>query len=119
MIDLLFYMILGHFFGDFALQTDRVAAEKGKSKVVLTYHVTLYTLTLTAFLLFGLLMNGDNSFFSWITLVVVAVIFVAHWTQDYLKAFKFNGTKQAFYLDQAVHILILFLIRIMVYNGQA
>lgn len=119
MVDLLFYMILGHLFGDFALQTDRVAGEKGKSKKVLTYHVFLYTITVAVFLLIGLSMNGDDSFFTWATLVVVAVVFAAHWIQDYLKAFKYNGTKQAFYLDQAIHILILFVIRILVYNGQA
>ena len=39
MVDLLFYLLLGHFFGDFALQTDRVAAEKQGSIKVLTYHV--------------------------------------------------------------------------------
>ena len=51
------------------------------------------------------------------TVAVIPVVFVAHWIQDYLKAFKFNGTKQAFYVDQAVHVLVLFAIRILAYNG--
>ncbi len=117
MVDLLFYLLLGHFFGDFGLQTDRVAAEKQGSIKVLTYHVTLYTLVVTVFLYAGLLLTGQNTFLSITTVGVLVVIFVAHWIQDYLKAFRFNGTKQAFYLDQAMHVLILFVIRIFVYNG--
>jgi len=117
MVDLLFYLLLGHFFGDFALQTDRVAAEKQRSLKVLTYHVTLYSLVLMVFLYAGLLLNGQNTFLSITTIWVVVGVFIAHWIQDYLKAFKFNGAKQAFYLDQAMHVFILFVIRIFVYNG--
>ncbi|UCD62838.1 MAG: DUF3307 domain-containing protein [Candidatus Zixiibacteriota bacterium] len=119
MIDLLFFLILGHLFGDFGLQSDRVAAEKGRSKATLTYHVFLYTLTVALFLFAGLALNGSDGFFRLATLLVLTFIFLAHWIQDYLKAFRFNGTKQAFYLDQAVHILILFAVRILIYNGQA
>lgn len=117
MVDLLFYLLLGHFFGDFALQTDRVAAEKQGSIKVLTYHVTLYTLVVSVFLHAGLLLNGQDTFLSITTIGVLVTVFIAHWIQDYLKAFKFNGTKQVFYLDQAMHILVLFVIRIFVYNG--
>lgn len=117
MIDLLFFLILGHFFGDFALQSDRVAAEKQKSMKVLTYHVVLYTFVVACFLFVGLYLNNSNAFLTGATAIVLVVILVAHWIQDYLKAFHFNGTKQAFYLDQAMHVLILFIIRILVYNG--
>ena len=117
MIDLLFFLLLGHFLGDFALQSDRVAARKQQSKKVLTYHVVIYTLTLAVSLFVGLTLNGNHSFFTITTVIVLPVIFLAHWTQDYLKAYKFNGTKQAFYFDQAVHVVILFAIRILAYNG--
>ena len=117
MVDLLFYLVLGHFFGDFALQSDRVAEEKKRSIGVLTYHVAMYTLVMAVFLFFGLYMNASTAFFHLSTAVALIVISVAHWLQDYLKAYKFNGTKQAFYFDQAVHILVLFAIRIFVYNG--
>ncbi|UCE25089.1 MAG: DUF3307 domain-containing protein [Candidatus Zixiibacteriota bacterium] len=117
MVDLLFFLILGHFFGDFALQSDRVAQRKQESTKILTYHVVLYTLVLALSLFLGLWHNGSDGFFSVATVAVLAVILVAHWLQDYLKAFKFNGTKQAFYLDQAIHIAILFVVRILVYNG--
>jgi hypothetical protein len=116
-VDLLFFLILGHFIGDFALQSDRVANDKQRSMKVLTYHVAVYTLVLSLSLYAGLSLNGSGGFFSFVTLFVLAAIFVIHWVQDYLKSFKFNGTKQAFYLDQAVHILILFVVRIVVYNG--
>lgn len=117
MVDLLFFLLLGHFFGDFALQSDRVAEEKKSSIGMLTYHVAMYTLTAAVFLFFGLYMNNSDAFFQLITALSLVVIFIAHWIQDYLKAYKFNGTKQAFYFDQAIHILVLFLIRIFVYNG--
>ena len=117
MVDLLFFLILGHFVGDFALQSDRVAAEKQKSLKVLTYHVFLYTIVVAGFLFAGLYLHGDSSFFTGATAIVLAIVLAAHWIQDYLKAFHFNGTKQAFYLDQAVHVLILFIVRILVYNG--
>lgn len=117
MVDLLLFLLLGHFLGDFALQSDRVAAEKQQSKAVLSYHVVIYTLVITAALFVGLLLNGSQAFFTLTTVAVIPVVFVAHWIQDYLKAFKFNGTKQAFYVDQAVHVLVLFAIRILAYNG--
>lgn len=117
MIDLLFFLVLGHFFGDFALQSDRVAAEKQKSQKVLVYHVIIYTLIIAISLFIGLYLNGSNAFFSTATLIVLLVVFTGHWIQDYLKAFHFNGTKQAFYFDQGVHILVLFIIRILVYDG--
>lgn len=117
MVDLLFFLVLGHFFGDFALQSDRVAAEKQKSQKVLAYHVAMYTIVIALSLFIGLYLNGSNAFFSAATIVVLLVIFAGHWIQDYLKAFRFNGTKQAFYFDQGIHILVLFIIRILVYDG--
>lgn len=117
MVDLLFFLLVGHFLGDFALQSDRVAARKQQSRKVLTYHVLLYTIVIMFALFVGLLLNGNQAFFTLTTVVVLVVVFVAHWIQDYLKAFKFNGTKQAFYFDQAVHVLVLFAIRILAYNG--
>lgn len=117
MLDLLFFLILGHFFGDFALQSDRVAAEKQKSQKVLFYHVVIYTLVIALSLMIGLYLNKSNDFFQPVTVLVLMAVLVAHWIQDYLKAFRFNGTKQAFYFDQGIHILVLFMIRIFVYNG--
>jgi hypothetical protein len=51
------------------------------------------------------------------TLQVLVAIGVIHWVQDLIKARKYNGSKQAFYVDQAIHVSILVIIRIYVYGG--
>ncbi len=118
MIDLLFFLILGHFCGDFALQSDRMAALKRTSLDALTIHVTLYTVTIASFLAIGLfLQNSLDLLFNLATVGVLVFIFVEHWLQDWLKAKRFNESRQAYYLDQAIHALILFAVRIFVYNG--
>ncbi|MEA3457907.1 MAG: DUF3307 domain-containing protein [Candidatus Thermoplasmatota archaeon] len=117
MLDLLFFLILGHYFGDFALQSDRVALKKRESKIYLTLHVFIYTSTIVAFLVFGLFYREDISpFFSLTTVAIIVFLFIQHWVQDYIKARWFNGSRQGFYLDQAIHILVLYLIRLYVYN---
>ena len=116
MPDLLFYLLLGHYAGDFALQSDSMAREKAKSWRVLTLHVTIYTATVVCCLLGGLLVNGvAESFLSSFTLIIIAVLFVQHWLQDHIKATYFNGAKQAFYVDQAIHVLLLYAIRLVIY----
>lgn len=117
MLDLLFFMILGHYCGDFAFQTDRMAREKGNSYGVLTAHVFLYTAVLAFFIAVGMFYNGHNSFFSLTTLLVLLAIFTVHWIQDHIKARWFNGSKQAYYFDQAVHIVILYAVRMFAFNG--
>jgi len=111
MVDTLFYLLLGHFFGDFALQSDGVARGKKTSKRTLTFHVFLYTLTIGCALAIGLHLHDSNEFFSTFTIAVLAFLFIQHWIQDFIKSQKFNGTKQAFYVDQGIHVLVLFLIR--------
>ena len=118
MPDLLFFLLLGHYFGDFAFQSDRVAQNKGTSKRVLTYHVSIYVLTIALFLAAGLLINDESGqLFRWFTAIALIFLFAQHWVQDFAKGKWFNGTKQGFYVDQALHLLFLFAIRILVYNG--
>jgi len=117
MLDLLWFLLLGHFLGDFAFQSDRTAKIKGASKLTLTGHVTLYTVCIALVLLIGLNLNGSDEFFSTSTTLILIAIFASHWIQDFVKANRFNGTKQGFYFDQALHVLVLFVIRIYVYNG--
>lgn len=118
MIDLMFFLLIGHFCGDFALQSDRMAARKGSSYNALTAHVTIYTVTIACFLAAGLyLQNAPDQFFRLTTAGVMIFIFVEHWFQDWLKAGKSKNSRQAYYFDQAVHVLILFTIRIYVYHG--
>lgn len=116
MLDLLWFLLLGHFFGDFALQSDRVALLKQTSHRTLTYHVAVYTSTVALFLYIGLTYNNSSMFFTFYTALALTFIFVEHWFQDLVKVTKFNGSKQSFFFDQAVHVLILFLLRIVVYS---
>jgi len=116
MPDLLFFLLLGHFLGDFALQSDLVAQQKPHSRLMLTYHVAYYTLIITLSLIVGLLVNNQEGFFTGMTVAVLIFVFVTHWLQDLIKGLKFNGTKQAFFVDQALHILVLFAIRILYYH---
>jgi len=115
MPDLLFLLLMGHILGDFALQSDHMARHKGESKTVLSWHVTIYSLCIAASLWVGLYLHGSERFFSLATLVVMAVLWIVHWCQDYLKVTRFNGSKQSFFVDQALHLLMLYLIRIFVY----
>jgi hypothetical protein len=117
MPDLLFFMLFGHICGDFALQTDRMAKEKRTSKATLTLHVTVYTLTIAASLLAAYLLTDVVSIMQWMTIPVLLFIFVEHWIQDYVKVNGGGASKQAFYLDQAVHLLILFVLRLTIYHG--
>ncbi|MCK4856909.1 MAG: DUF3307 domain-containing protein [candidate division Zixibacteria bacterium] len=117
MLDLLFFLFLGHIFGDFAFQSDRMASEKTSSRKVLTCHAIIYTLTVAVFLFLGLLHNNSDAFLRVSTLVIMIFLFVEHWLQDYAKAGLFNSSKQGFYLDQALHLLLLLVIRVLVYNG--
>jgi cation transport ATPase len=115
--DLLFFLLVGHYVGDFALQTDRIADRKQRSTGALTLHVTIYTLTIAVFLALGLSLQRSTDFFRFATAYVLAFIFAGHWLQDRLKSRLFNGSKQAYYIDQSIHIIILFAIRVFIYNA--
>lgn len=116
MLDLLFFLILGHFLGDFAFQSDWVANHKKNSTAILTRHVLIYTLTVSLFLCLGLVLRQSEQFYTLTTLVVVALIFIEHWLQDFAKGRWFSTSNQGFYADQALHIIVLFVIRIYVFN---
>jgi hypothetical protein len=117
MIDLLFLLILGHLLGDFAFQSDRMAKSKSISKATLTLHSIIYTIFIAIFLFFGQFLCDNVTFFRLITPIILILLFVEHWIQDYLKATKYNNSRQGFYLDQSLHLIILFGLRIFIYNG--
>lgn len=112
MPDTLFFLLLGHVFGDFALQTDRMAREKAANKGILSMHVLIYVVTIAAFWWLGKRLNGGMPFVSVTTALVLAALYVQHWLQDSLKATRFNGSKQAFFLDQAAHLTVLYIMRL-------
>ena len=85
MPDVLFFMILGHFFGDYALQSDRMAERKVHSLLVLSIHVLIYTICIGAFWAVGLMLNGQQDAFSLFALVALVAIYLLHWLQDFFK----------------------------------
>ncbi len=109
------YLILGHFVGDFALQSDRMAQKKTNSKKVLTFHVLIYVLVITAVLLLHSLVTERGYFFSWTVCGLLVLLFILHWVQDYLKGHVLPKTKQIYYLDQILHISLLYVLRLMLY----
>jgi len=117
MLDPLFLILLGHFCGDFAFQSDNMAASKRSSKRVLAVHVLIYTVTIAAFLFIALRLNGSDKFFTWSSAAFLLFLYVEHWLQDYIKTKQPQCTRQAYYLDQALHVIILFAARIVIYNG--
>ncbi len=117
MPDILFFLLLGHYLGDFALQSDKMAQNKSRSKVSLSLHVLIYVATLALFLAYGLNLHENSSFLSLSTLGVLVAVYVIHWIQDFIKSQKYNDSKQAYYVDQAIHIITLFIIRIYIYGS--
>lgn len=113
MPDTLFLLLLGHFVGDYALQSDRMAQTKGQSTVTLSLHVMIYTITVAFFWWLGKTLNESGEFFTWITLIVLVALYAIHWLQDLLKSRWLNGSKQGYYVDQALHLVVLYLIRIL------
>jgi hypothetical protein len=115
-MDILFLLILGHLIGDYALQTDYMAAEKKNSKLVLSYHVAVYVLCIWAAFIAYSLIYRPGFFISFPTIGFLVVLFGQHWLQDYLKGRYNNGSKQLYYFDQVLHLIMLYLYRILIYK---
>lgn len=100
------WLLVGHFVGDFILQTRWMAEKKAKELIPLIVHSVVYTITLA---LFALLTNG----LSWWG---IGLIFFCHLILDQ-RAFidfwaaKINGNTNIDWLkitlDQSWHILII------------
>ena len=109
-MDLMWFLLLAHFAGDFAFQTDRMAERKRSSQSVLTLHVLIYVATI------GLMVVGYELTVSGMPTkaavlpVALGGLFVVHWLQDDLKG-RFFLSRQAYYLDQLLHVIQLFVLR--------
>ena len=115
-MDILFLLILGHIFGDYAFQTDSMATHKKHSLTVLSFHVFAYVgcIWLTFFLYSVIYHPG--LFLKLATLLFLGALFIQHWIQDYFKSRFNNGSKQLYYLDQAMHLAVLYIYRIFIFN---
>lgn len=115
-MDILFFLILGHLIGDYALQTDYMAAQKKSSTAVLTFHVIVYILSLWAIIALYSLLYYPGLFIQLATILFLAVLFILHWLQDYIKCRYNNGSKQWYYIDQVLHLVMLYVYRIFIFK---
>jgi hypothetical protein len=113
-MDLIMYLLLGHLVGDFALQSDQMAQNKADSKKTLTFHVTVYVLIMAGILWLHSSATGAGYFFTWTVLALLSMLFAEHWVQDYLKCRVLPKTKQMYYMDQILHISLLYVLRLLV-----
>lgn len=116
-MDVLFFLILGHFCGDYAFQTDNIAEKKKSSKPALFYHVLIYTTCIWAFLAIYSLLYKPALYFHPTTLIFLIILLLEHWIQDYLKSRIKSRSKQAYYIDQIAHVALLYLYRIFLFPG--
>lgn len=115
-MDLIMYLLLGHFLGDFALQSDYMAQKKTNCMRVLTFHVLIYVLVIAAVLSLHSLLTQRNYFLSWTVLILLGILFAVHWVQDYLKGHVLPKTKQVYYADQILHVALLYALRVIIYK---
>ena len=98
---MLLKLLIAHGLGDYFLQTEYLAINKGKDNYILCIHSILYTFAIG--LIFG---NGISQLWYWI-------ILLTHILVDYVKARgitpKIIGQTNALILDQIIHYLILIL----------
>ncbi len=111
-MDPMFFLLLGHIAGDYALQSDKMAAAKANSLKILALHVTIYLVSLgTAVLIYDQIYGPPLFRSAWPWFLP---LFALHFIQDYLKPRFYNHSRQFYYLDQVFHLAALFALRIIV-----
>ena len=98
---MLLKILFAHALGDYFLQSNYLAMNKGKDNYLLCIHAILYTFGVS--LIFG---NEISQLWYWLILLI-------HIRVDYIKARgmtpKIMGDKNALILDQVIHFLTLIL----------
>ena len=98
---MLLKILFAHALGDYFLQSNYLAMNKGKDNYLLCIHAILYTFAVS--LIFG---NEISQLWYWLILLI-------HISVDYIKARgitpKIMGDKNALILDQIIHFLTLIL----------
>lgn len=107
-MELILVVVMAHMFGDYFLQTDYLAMNKGKDNYILFAHCFLYGLGVYGVcLLFGYTLS----------MVDLMIVIGLHIPMDYIKARgitpKYMGNKWSLILDQTVHYLTLVIVLIM------
>jgi len=116
-MDVLFFLILGHLVGDYALQSDAMAADKKSSLAALSFHVMIYVINLWIFFAIYSLIYQPGLFLQPATIIFLMILYLQHWSQDFLKGRLKNCSKQVYYIDQVLHIAVLYIYRIAIYHG--
>jgi hypothetical protein len=111
-MDPLFFFLLGHIIGDYALQADAMAANKRKISGSLILHAAIYTLTIVVLAYVHDLLYAPSIFLA--TLPWMIPVFALHISQDFIKGRYFNRSRQCYYIDQSLHLVALFALRIIV-----
>ena len=111
-MDPLFFFLLGHIIGDYALQTDRMAANKQRISGLLILHTAVYSLAIAASAYIHDLFFRPSIFFA--TLPWLIAIFALHAIQDLVKAKCLSRSRQCYYIDQALHLMALYALRMIV-----
>lgn len=98
---MLLKLLIAHSLGDYFLQTNYLAMNKGKDNYILCVHAILYTFAIGT--VFG---NDISHLWYWI-------ILLTHIPVDYIKArgitTKKLGERNALILDQVIHYITLIL----------
>jgi len=111
-MDSMWFLFLGHILGDYAFQSDTIAKQKGSSPRLLILHIAIYTLTLALTYIIGLNLTGRTVELTLIPFIAFTGILIIHGLQDGIKARYFSYSRQAYYIDQAVHIIQLYVLRL-------
>ena len=111
-MDPLFLFVLAHLIGDYALQTDRMARNKRSFGFDLIIHCSIYTVTIGFFAGLHELLYQSGIFMK--VLPWLAPIFILHFSQDLAKSRFFNNSRQYYYIDQALHLITIYALRIIV-----
>ncbi|MBI5869139.1 MAG: DUF3307 domain-containing protein [candidate division Zixibacteria bacterium] len=112
-MDLMWFLVLAHLVGDYGLQSDWMAEHKRTSVAVLAIHVLIYTVTIgVALALYGSITQSYAFWRFWVIATLV-IVYAVHVAQDYLKSRYFHS-RQAYYIDQILHISALFAIRLLI-----
>jgi len=112
-IEVILYLLVAHFIGDFILQSDAMAKGKSKSSRILLIHVLAYTLP---FIVLAIVLPSTISETTFLGFLVFNI--VAHFATDYVTSrvtskLWAEGEVHEFFVvigfDQLIHIVTLVL----------